>query len=213
MARPKHVSAALFDFDGTLCDTEHLNLLLVGEILRDMGADVPYEVLQTLSGGEDRVTVPPIMERYGARGTIDDYERIRDGCYPTYSEGDLVLEPGAIELLRSLRDRGVRLAVVSTTVSRCILTAFNRLGLLPYFDVIVCGDMVPRCKPSPDPYLVALEQLGASPDEAVVFEDSPTGIAAGKAAGCYVLAYSGCTVVQDLSDADEVVDSYVGLAL
>lgn len=213
MARPEHVSAVLFDFDGTLCDTEHLNLLLVGEILRDMGADVPFDVLQTLSGGEDRVTVPPIMERYGARGTIDDYERLRDGCYRTYSEGDLSLEPGAVELLSELRARGVRLAVVSTTVSRCILTAFNRLGLIPYFDAIVCGDMVPRCKPHPDPYLSALERLGVSPDEAVVFEDSPTGIAAARVAGCHVIAYSGCSLVQDLSAADEVLDSYVGFTL
>lgn len=213
MARPEHVAAALFDFDGTLCDTEHLNLLLVGEILHDMGADVPYDVLQTLSGGEDRVTVPPVMERYGARGTIDDYERIRDGCYRTYSEGELVLEPGALDLLLSLRASGVKLALVSTTVSRCILTALNRLGLLPYFDVIVCGDMVPRCKPHPDPYLVALDLLGVSAGQAVVFEDSPTGIEAGKAAGCHVVAYSGCTVVQDVSSADEAIDSYLGYSL
>lgn len=213
MARPEHVSAALFDFDGTLCDTEHLNLQLVGEILHGMGADVPYDVLQTLSGGEDRVTVPPIMERYGARGTIDDYERMRDGCFRTYSEGDLVLEPGALELLSGLRARGVKLAVVSTTVSRCLLTAFNRLELISYFDVIVSGDLVPRCKPHPDPYLVALELLGVSADEAVVFEDSPTGIAAAKAAGCHVIAYSGCTVGHDLATADEVLDSYLGFSL
>lgn len=213
MARPERVEAALFDFDGTLCDTEHENLLLVGEILRGMGADVPFEVLQTLSGGEDRVTVPPIMERYGARGTIDDYERVRDGCYRTYSEGDLVLEPGATDLLAALRARGTKLALVSTTVSRCILTAFNRLGLLPYFDVVVCGDMVSRCKPDPEPYLTALDRLGVGPERAVVFEDSPTGIAAAKAAGCYVMAYSGCSVEQDVSAADEVADSFVGFEL
>lgn len=213
MARPERLEAALFDFDGTLCDTEHENLLLVGEILRCMGADVPFEVLQTLSGGEDRVTVPPIMERYGARGTIDDYERMRDGCYRTYCEGDLVLEPGAVEFLDGLAARGVRLALVSTTEARGILTALNRLGLTSRFDAIVCGDMVGHCKPHPEPYLTALERLGVSPANAVVFEDSPTGIAAGKAAGCHVCAYSGCSVEQDLSAADEVVDSYLGLEL
>lgn len=213
MARPARIDAVLFDFDGTLCNTEVENLRLVQGVLRQMGAEVPMSELEVLTGGEDRRTVPPILERYGVAGTIDDYERLRDNCYRTYAEADLALEPGALELLDDLRARGVKVGLVSMTVARCILTGLARLGILSRFDAIVCGDMVERRKPAPDPYLRAAELLGVEPLACVAVEDSPTGIGSAKAAGCYTIAYTGGGIVQDVSAADEAVDSFVGLGL
>ena len=213
MARPERIDAVLFDFDGTLCNTEVENIRLVQDVLRQMGAEVSFEELEVLTGGEDRVTVPPILERHHVAGTIDDYERLRDNCYRTYAEANLVLEPGALDLLDSLRASGTKVGLVSMTVARCILTGVARLGILDRFDVVVCGDMVERRKPAPDPYLRAAELLGVDPVRCVAVEDSPTGIGSAKAAGCHVIAYTGCDIVQDVSAADEVIDSFVGIAL
>ena len=214
MGRPESVRGVVFDFDGTLCDTEGENVLLCQRVLRELGAEVSVRELEvTLTGGDDVVTVPPLLEKYGAHGTIEDYERLRDSCYRTYAEADLALEPGACELLEGLRARGIKLAVASMTPARCILTAFNRLGILHLFDAVVCGDMVRNRKPDPEPYLTALALLGVAPEDAVVFEDSPTGIAAGKAAGCHVIAYTGCSIAQDVSAADEVTATFVGFEL
>lgn len=213
MARPERIDAVLFDFDGTLCNTEVENIRLVQGVLRQMGADVSLEELEVLTGGEDRVTVPPILERHHVAGTIDEYERLRDNCYRTYAEADLVLEPGALELIDGLRARGVKTALVSMTVARCILTGVARLGILDRFDAVVCGDMVEQRKPAPDPYLRAAELLGMDPMRCMAVEDSPTGIASARAAGCYVVAYTGCDIVQDVSAADEVINSFVGFDL
>lgn len=213
MARPERIDAVLFDFDGTLCNTEVENIRLVQGVLHQMGADVSLEELEVLTGGEDRVTVPPILERHHIAGTIEEYERLRDGCYRTYAEAELVLEPGALELIDGLRARGVKTALVSMTVARCILTGVARLGILDRFDAVVCGDMVERRKPAPDPYLRAAELLGMDPMRCMAVEDSPTGIASARAAGCYVVAYTGCDIVQDVSAADEVINSFVGFDL
>lgn len=213
MARPGRIDAALFDFDGTLCDTERLNLELVREVLEQLGTHVSDEELHALSGGDDRVVVPPLLERHGSAHTIDDYERLRDFCYRTYAEADLALEPGARELIEGLRARGAAVALVSTTVSRCILTALDRLRALDLFDAIVCGDMVSRCKPDPEPYLRALELLGADAAHAVALEDSSTGVAAAQAAGCYAIGCTRCAIGQDLGSADELIDTFVGLEL
>ena len=213
MARPERIDAVLFDFDGTLCNTEVENIRLVQGVLHQMGADVSLEELEVLTGGEDRVTVPPILERHHVAGTIEEYERLRDGCYRTYAEAELVLEPGALELIDGLRARGVKTALVSMTVARCILTGVARLGILDRFDAVVCGDMVERRKPAPDPYLRAAELLGVDPVRCVAVEDSPTGIASARAADCYVVAYTGCDIVQDVSAADEVINSFVGFDL
>ena len=78
MARPERIDAVLFDFDGTLCDTERHNLVLVQEVLEQLGVPISEQELHALSGGDDRVVVPPILERYGSPYTIDDYERLRD---------------------------------------------------------------------------------------------------------------------------------------
>ena len=213
MARPERFDAVLFDFDGTLCDTEGHNLELVREVLAELGVRIPEEELFALSGGDDRVVIPPLLKKYGSAYTIDDYERLRDYCYRTYSEADLALEPGARELLGDLRERGVAVALVSTTVSRCILTALNRLRATDLFDAIVCGDMVTRCKPDPEPYARALELLGVDAEHAVVMEDSEAGVAAAHAAGVYAIGCTRCAIGQDLGCADERIDSFVGLAL
>jgi beta-phosphoglucomutase-like phosphatase (HAD superfamily) len=62
------------------------------------------------------------------------------------------------------------------------------IGLSDYFEDIVYGEHCPRAKPHPDPYLIGLEKIGLSADNALVFEDSPSGIAAGVAAGLPVIA-------------------------
>ncbi len=213
MARPERIDAVLFDFDGTLCDTERHNLVLVREVLEQLGAPIPDEELYALSGGDDRVVVPPLLEKYGSPHTIDDYERLRDHCYRTYSEADLELEPGVRELLAGLRERGIAVGLVSTTIARCVLTALNRLRATDLFDVMVFGDMVTHCKPDPEPYRRALEFLGVDATHAVVFEDSSTGVAAGQAAGCHTIGCTRCAIGKDLSAADELIDTFVGLEL
>lgn len=212
MARPERIDAVLFDFDGTLCDTERHNLVLVREVLEELGVAIPDGELFALSGGDDRVVIPPLLEKYDSAYTIDDYERLRDYCYRTYAEADLELEPGAREIVEGLRARGIAVGLVSTTISRCILTALNRLRALDLFDVMICGDMVSRCKPDPEPYLRALELLGVEAGRTMVFEDSEAGVAASRAAGCYTIGCTRCAIGQDLSSADELIDSFMGIS-
>lgn len=213
MARPQRVSVAMFDFDGTLCDTEGANLLVMQDVLARLGARLPIDELIETVGGNDHVTLPPILSRHGLSVDMDAYDRLLDNCYASYSEGDLEPVAGAVDFLVGLREEGIATALVSTSASRCILTALNRMGMTSLFDAVVCGDMVSARKPSPEPYLQALCLLGASAGEAVVFEDSPTGIAAGKAAGCHVVGCRVAKILQDVSGADEVIDTFVGLSL
>ncbi|HJB48895.1 MAG TPA: HAD family hydrolase [Candidatus Olsenella excrementigallinarum] len=211
MARPSQIRAALFDFDGTLCDTESKNMELARSILLEMGVPVTDEDIQELAGEDDAVVVPRYFEKYGAPYIYDDYEAVRNGCFRTYAEADLALEPGARELMEALRARGVKVGLVSTTPARGPLVALDRLGIVHLFDALVFGDMVERHKPEPDPYLFALRVLGVDSSETIVFEDSAVGIAAARAAGCHAIGYAGCSVVQELSAADEVITTYLGL--
>ena len=101
-----------------------------------------------------------------------------------------------------------RTGIVSSTRSQLILTALDRLHLVSQFDVVVCGDMVTRRKPDPEPYLRAAQLLGLAPGDCLVIEDSPAGIRAGKAAGCTVLGYTGSSIRQDVSAADLTLSDF-----
>jgi HAD superfamily hydrolase (TIGR01509 family) len=95
--------------------------------------------------------------------------------------------PGAAELVRELRGREVPVAVASNTPGRLVRSALAAAGVAQLFEVVVTADEVAEPKPSPDVYLRACELLGASPAAAIGLEDSPTGVAAARAAGMYVI--------------------------
>ena len=113
--------------------------------------------------------------------------------------------PGAIDLVLELRGR-VPIAVASNTPERLVRGAMACAGVAELFDVVVTADQVAEPKPSPDVYLRACELLAAAPSRSVALEDSPTGVAAARAAGMYVLgipSFPGVT----LDDADLVAPS------
>ena len=93
---------------------------------------------------------------------------------------------GARELLEELLAAGVPMALVTNTRRDLAEKALNSIGR-QYFSVTVCGDEVPRGKPSPDPYLRAAELLGLKPEDCLAIEDSVTGATAADDAGCAVL--------------------------
>jgi putative hydrolase of the HAD superfamily len=92
----------------------------------------------------------------------------------------------------------------------------TRLGLIHYFEKIICGDDVPpgRTKPNPDIFLKALEELKITADEAIVFEDSPNGVKAAHTAGIYVVAVPNPTTsLMKIEGEDLRINSLAGLPL
>jgi putative hydrolase of the HAD superfamily len=92
--------------------------------------------------------------------------------------------------LAAAQGRGLRLAVASSSPHSWVDAHLERLGLRHWFELIVCGDDVApgRVKPNPDLYRLALARLALTAAQAIVFEDSPNGVAAARAAGLFVIA-------------------------
>ena len=116
---------------------------------------------------------------------------------------------GLLEFIAGLKKQGKKLAVVSSTSTRLIVVALNRMKMLGLFDVVVCGDMCRNRKPDPECYRKAMQYLEAKPEECIAIEDSFIGIQAAKAANIEVVAYTGAGENQDVSQADYVISSYV----
>ena len=117
---------------------------------------------------------------------------------------DLRVLPGVKAMLRALPPE--RWAIVTSCTKRLLLGRLAAAGL-PVPTRIISGDMVERGKPDPEPYRRGAELLGLAPRNCVVVEDAPSGVGAGVAAGCRVLAVLGTHSAADLMAADWVAES------
>jgi sugar-phosphatase len=113
--------------------------------------------------------------------------------------------PGAVELVRSLADAGVPLAVVTSGQRPYAERLLAALGVRDLMDIVVTAGDVVTGKPHPEGYLAAARDLGVPPGEAVGFEDAPAGVAAVKAAGMACVGVATTQPVAALAEADHVV--------
>jgi HAD superfamily hydrolase (TIGR01509 family) len=185
--RPAALRAVLFDMDGLLVDSEPLWFEVERSVMARLGGQWGEADQQALIGGSLDRTVSRLLAKAAGPASRDDVARwlVAEMAALILARG-LPLQPGAGPLLAGLDAIGVPCALV-TASSRAIMEAVLKVTALN-FSVTVCGDDVRRGKPDPEPYLLAAARLGVPAAGCVVLEDSPTGIAAARAAGCPVIA-------------------------
>ena len=194
----------LFDMDGVLLDSEPGILADNKRILESLGHNVSMEEMHDTVGKAGSDTVRMLINRYNLDITEAELlDRFRERGNYFYGESpNLMPIDGAIDAIRFLFSAGAKIGVVSSTSSPHVLLGLSRFSLIQYISAIVCRDMIKNPKPAPDAYLAAANYLGARAEDCVVIEDSPTGIAAGKAAGMTVVGISASSLEQDISSAD-----------
>ena len=134
------------------------------------------------------------FKRYGQEFPYDKYKKeMSDLFHANAAGGKLKQKPGIRELLEYLQKNHIKAAVASSTRREVVMRELEEGGLLPYFDKVICGDMVQRSKPEPDIYLEACRQIQEQPEECYAIEDSYNGIRAAKRAGLHPI------MVPDLS--------------
>jgi HAD superfamily hydrolase (TIGR01509 family) len=129
---------------------------------------------------------------------------------------DLEPIPGLLDFLDAVRAAGLRQVAVTNSEPENVRLMLQEIGLSTAFEAVIFGADCARAKPHPEPYLEGLRALGGvSPCRALVFEDSPAGVAAGLAAGVRTVALATTqppAVLADLGASDIVAD-YVNLLL
>lgn len=204
----------MFDFDGVIVDSERYGLDLLGRIMKEKySTDITEEDAMHVIGYNTARTVAYMNERYGLSITLDDYvaKYSEYGNFYMDYEGLRPID-GAVECLSSLRSRGYIVGLVSSTRSKHILYALDRMHMVRLFDFIVTGDMIERSKPDPEPYLKGLMFSGCRREECIVIEDSPAGIASARSAGIFTVGFKAASVKLDTSRADTIIETYQELS-
>lgn len=190
--------AGLFDLDGVIFDTE-------GQYTQFWSEE--GKLLQEGSDFSARIkgrTLKEILDRYFPDQKQADEVIKRLSRF----EQEMVIEyiPGAREFILGLKERGVKLAIVTSSND---LKMQNVYRLHPevkkVFDVIVTADKITRSKPDPECYLLAASELGVKKEECVVFEDSFSGLEAGRRAEMKVVGLATSNPADKIADKADVV--------
>ena len=202
--------ALIFDFDGLIVDTETPWFALVRDAYRRHGCELPAEVWRQFVGTHRH----PLEHLQQVVGPAFDLAAERAALIAGDTRDTLPPCAGVEELVTAARDAGLRLGVASSSSRDRVESELRRIGLRDAFDAVRCRGESLRTKPAPDIYLTALDDLGTAASEAVVFEDSPIGTQAAKAACIYTVAVPNDVTRGWLFEhADRVVDSLAGVTL
>jgi len=179
-------AAVLWDFDGTIVDTEPYWIRAETELIDEYGGTWSLEQAMQLVGNDLIVSAQKIIEQTGMPLTPPEVvERLLDKIVAHIAR-DIPWRPGARELLADLRANGVKCGLVTMSYLRFVQPVIDALPV-GTFDCVVTGETVTDGKPHPEAYLVGARLLGADPAACVAIEDSPTGAASALAAGCRVV--------------------------
>ena len=180
--------AVVFDNDGLLLDTESVWTRAEEDLFERRGLEFTPADKRELVGTSAEIAGGILERRLGEPGRAEDLIEELNVLVVAELEHGVEAMIGARELLERLRERGTPIGLVSNSPLRFVQRSIEIVGFETHFDVILSAHEVAAPKPAPDPYIEACRRLDVEPGPNVIaLEDSPTGVAAARAAGLTVI--------------------------
>jgi HAD superfamily hydrolase (TIGR01509 family) len=200
--------AVVFDMDGVLADSEPEYFAAMQDVLAPLGHEVTEQDQRAVMGHSIEDTWEYLRERFALGENLSKLMQAYDEVLLRRLAVPRQTLPGVSELVSALRERGVPVAVASSSLASWIEALLGGLRLQGVFDALVPATMVPHPKPAPDIYIEAARRLGKAPERCIAIEDTPTGLAAAKAAGMLtVQVRASSTAWPPQPEADVVLET------
>lgn len=197
----------LWDMDGVIADTGPYHFKSWQMVLGERGVNFTEDDFRRNFGQRNDTIIKYALGQSLSGAEIEIIAKEKEETFRKLVRPNIKALPGAIELIRSLKEHGFMQALASSGPIENIQLVIRSLGIYDYFDAIVYGREVNEGKPSPLGFLLASKKLGLEPKQCVVIEDALAGIMAAKAAGMRCIAVTTTNPRDRLSQADLIVDS------
>lgn len=178
---PGDFEGFIFDCDGTIADTMPLHFRAWQHALGQWGHALPEDLFYELGGTKTDRVAEIVRERAGADFSVPEIVHVKEDFFVSHL-GEVQPILPVVEIIYASEGK-VPMAVASGGFDRVVNLILENLGLTDYFEGVVTANDVIHGKPHPESFLRAASLLGVVPSKCLVFEDSPTGIEAARAAG------------------------------
>jgi len=201
--------AIIFDMDGVLIDSEHVNIQAAVGGFQSLGYALNEEETRHVVGRHESDFVPEFAKKHDIsretqRQIVMEIDRLYGELWPKLVQ----LNPLAAPVLTQLKKRGLRLALATSSNRKIVDRFLLKLNIGPIFEHVLTFEDVTRRKPNPDIYIKAQQRLQLKAEQNIVVEDTNVGVRAAKSAGLRCIAIPNeHTHDQDFSMADIILDS------
>lgn len=220
---PLNIAALVFDFDGTIADTERAHFEGIRHVLEGEGFPLSWETYhERYIGFDDRGAFLTHHADQGLALSEGDLHRLvekKGRFFADYMEGQQVEPyPGVMELLQQAKSHHIPVALCTGALHADVEPLLKRFGIWDRFVARVTAEDTLRSKPDPAPYLRVVEELakqcrGLRATDCLALEDTPSGIQSANAAGLRTIGVTHTHSPEQLADAWRIVPSLEGLRL
>ncbi len=179
----KNIKGVILDLDGTLVNSGFVWSRIDDDFFGKYGMEVPPDYTDKINSASFRETAEITKSLYGFKQSVEEImEEWRQMAAFEYAN-DVKLKEGAFNLLKLLKEKGLKIGLATATSDRLFLPCLKNNGVLEFFDAYAYGDEVKRSKEFPDIFLLCADRLGVDPSEILVFDDVERAHIGAKAAG------------------------------
>ncbi|MES2207610.1 MAG: hexitol phosphatase HxpB [Pseudomonadota bacterium] len=181
-------SAAIFDMDGILVDSEPFWMLAEKEVFKEVGFELTDEMCIQTRGLRIREVVEYWFSRFNVKASVSACVRQLEQRVTQLIEDEGKALPGVEYALNLLKEQNLLIGLASSSSLPIIKSVIHKLNIAPYFDHVISAYDLPYGKPHPHVYLLCAEHLGVKNTQCIAFEDSVTGLISCKAASMKAIA-------------------------
>lgn len=203
--------AFIFDMDGVIVDSNPYHKIALQQFCRQLGYDLSEEQLREKIYG--RTNKDWISNLFGDIGEaqIQRYAEEKEALYRQLYDKDITAVKGLVPFLEKMDMLGIARAVATSAPRANVDFSLSKTDTERFFPIILDDSFVSRGKPDPEIYVKAAAALGYAPADCIVFEDSLSGVQAGKRAGCKVVGITTTHTPEELHETDFIITDFASL--
>lgn len=201
--------AVVFDMDGVICDTNPHHSLAWKAFLKKFEIDATEdEFIAHMYGKSNSYILKYFLKRDVIGDEFIAMEFEKEALFRQLYEPDLVPIAGLMEFIADLKANGVKTGIATSAPVENLELILSKLPLASQMESLLSSSDVIHHKPNPEVYLKSAANLGIAPENCVIFEDSHSGVSAGKAAGAKVVGVLSTYKKEELPVCDDYIVDY-----